>query len=73
MARSVDVRRVASQEMPVAMPDHPFCAGEMTFESPLGTDRLADRINLQNDPRYLTPISTFGIRVEQAQYLMTCS
>jgi len=55
------------QEMPVALLGHPFCAGEMAVESPPGTDRLADRINVQNDPRYRLPMSTFGIRVEQTQ------
>ena len=46
---------------------HPFGASEVTLVRPPGTLRLAFGIDVQHDPRDFSPISTFGIRIQETK------
>ena len=54
--RSASVGRAAAQQMPIAMFDHPFGAGQMALEGALRASWLAIRIDVQHDLRDFAPI-----------------
>jgi hypothetical protein len=46
---------------------HPFCSSQMALKRMSGTIRFPIRVNMQYDPRDLTPVSTLGICIKQSQ------
>ena len=63
---TISVRPAALKQVPVSIPAHPLGTGEMTVEGQPRPIRFAVRIDVQRDPRYLAPVGTFRIRIEQA-------
>jgi hypothetical protein len=61
------LRRVAAQQMPIAILSHPFGASQMTVERMSRAIRLPIWINMQHDPRHVAPVSTLGVSVKQPQ------
>ena len=60
-------RVACTQQMPIAVLSHPFGSGQMTVERMSRTIWLSIRINMQHDPRDLSPVGTLGVGIEQPQ------
>ena len=59
--------RATAQKMPVAILGHPARAGQVGGPNSLGLLWIVRRIEMQNDPGNLAPISAFRISIEKPQ------
>ena len=59
--------RATAQKMPVTILGHPARAGQVGGPDSLGLLGIVRRIEMQNDPGNLAPISAFRIGIEKAQ------
>ena len=55
-----------TKQVPVSLPCRPSGAGEMAVEGLSRPIWFALRVDVQHDPRDLSPIGPFRIRIEQA-------
>ncbi len=61
------MRGATAQKMPVTILGHPARAGQVGGPDSLGLLWIVRRIEMQNDPGNLAPISAFGVGIKEAQ------
>jgi len=61
----ISARPAALKQVPISMPCHPFHTGKMALEGLPRSLRFTVGIDLQHDPRDLSPLSTLRIRISR--------
>lgn len=61
----ISIGSIATQQVPIAMLGHPFGARQVAFPSSARARRFCRGIDVQHRPRYLAPISAFGLGIKE--------